>query len=134
MEIPKFRVWHRIKEAFHPQTKEWTYSWQMSDVQILNLPAREVTLDSKHGFANRLSKIGEHCILMQSIGITDRNNKSIYIGDVVTVNTRDGVYTGVVEQEGAVRRIRTPETMLTNLDDYTIEVTGHIYADSGRHS
>jgi hypothetical protein len=131
MEMPAFRVWHQIKDAFDAKTKEWTYIWRMSSVQILNITAKEVTIESKYGYGNRLYRIGENCSMMQSIGVKDIHQKPVFTGDFVKVkDAQQNVHTGVVEERGALRLIRTPGMELSCWDDYEIEVTGNIYEQS----
>ena len=65
----KFRIWYKVKDSFDSSSKEWTYKWQMSPVQVLQIHTGEVILDIKYGYANRMNKIGQNCILMQSLGI-----------------------------------------------------------------
>ncbi|MCR3922977.1 MAG: YopX family protein [Firmicutes bacterium] len=129
MDMPKFRVWHQMKDDFDAKTKQWTYVWRMSNVQLLNLTAKEVTIESKYGFGNRLYKIGPSCILMQSIGILDIQQKPVFTGDIVKVtelNTTK-VKTGVVEDELAVRYIKVADDKMMNWDRYHVEIIGNIY-------
>lgn len=129
MMLPKFRVWHQIKDSFDPKTKEWTYIWCMSAVQILNIIAKEVTIESKYGFANRLHKIGENCILMQSIGVSDIRQQPVFTKDMVKITDKrtGNEYTGVVEEKGAIRYIKAGDVMLTDWDHYDVEIVGNTY-------
>jgi hypothetical protein len=128
MEMPVFRVWHRIKDAFDPKSKEWSYIWRMSAVQILHLTAREVTIESKYGYANRLYRIGEDCILMQAVGVRDMHQTPVFTGDRVRITDEAGTeYQGVVEERGPLRVIRTGDTILTDWAHYQLEVLGNIY-------
>jgi uncharacterized phage protein (TIGR01671 family) len=131
MEMPAFRVWHQTKDSFDPKTGQWTFVWRMSAVQILNVTAREVTIESKYGYANRLFRVGDSCILMQAVGVRDKNGNPVYTGDIVRVKDRDGrTNTGVVTDEGPMRVIRTDTETLTDWNNYETEVTGNIYQNS----
>ncbi|MDW7650947.1 MAG: YopX family protein [Bacillota bacterium] len=129
MEIPQYRIWHKIKHSFDSKSKEWTYRWQMSPIQVLQIYTGEVVLDSKYGFANRVHKIGPDCILMQSLGITDKAQKPVYVGDIVKITDRQSGndYTGTVEGRGAVYFVRTDGEELFIHRDMAVEVLGNIY-------
>lgn len=128
MNMPIFRVWHQIKDAFDPKTKEWTYIWRMSAVQILHITAKEVTIESKYGYANRLHKIGENCILMQSVGVNDKHGKPVFVGDIILFKDSAGnTHSGEVEERGPLRVIRTATQELSDWNDYELDITGNIY-------
>lgn len=129
MILPTFRVWHQIKDSFDPKTKEWTYIWRMSAVQILNITSKEVTIESKYGFANRLHKIGENCILMQSIGVVDIRQQPVYTKDIVKIKDKrtDKEYIGVVEEIGPIRYLKSGDAMLSDWDDYEVEIIGNTF-------
>ena len=101
----------------------------MSIVQVLNITAKEVTIESKYGFGNRLYRIGENCILMNSIGVSDTLEQPVFTGDIVRVKDQLTLKesNGVVEEQGPQRFIRTSDELLTNWAHYTLEVRGNIY-------
>ena len=101
----------------------------MSPVQVLQIHTGEVILDSKYGFANRMNKIGPDCILLQSLGITDVNQKPIYVGDIVKMTDPQSgkEYLGTVEGRGAVYFVRTKEDELFIRSNMAIQVLGNIY-------
>jgi hypothetical protein len=129
MNLPEFRVWHQMKEGFDPKTKEWSYAWRMSSVQIINVTAGEVTIESKYGFGNRLYKVGEACIMMQSIGITDIHGKPVFLGDIVKVkdSRTQELVIGVVEEKQAMRVIKTGNDELREWENYEVEIIGNKY-------
>ncbi|MCW3489450.1 YopX family protein [Dethiobacter alkaliphilus] len=129
MDVPMFRIWYKVKQSVDAASKEWTYKWQMSPVQVLQIHTGEVILDSKYGFANRMHKIGRDCILMQSLGIKDVNQKPVYVGDIVKItDTQTGKeYTGHVEGRGAVYYVDVQGEELFIKRDMAVEVLGNVY-------
>lgn len=129
MEMPRFRVWHQMKESFDSKTKQWSYSWRMSLVQIINVTAGEVTIESKYGFGNRLYKVGDKCILMQSVGVRDLGGNPVFLGDIVRVTDRCSLekFTGVVEEKHGMRFIQAQEAVLREWENYDVEVLGNKY-------
>lgn len=131
-----YRVWHQMKDTFDAKTKQWSYVWRMSSVQILHITAKEVTIESKYGFGNRLYKVGPTCILMQSIGLNDKNNKPIFIGDIVNVKDKinETSFTGIIKEDNVTRYIETNKRMYMNWPDYELEVIGNIHEHSEKAS
>jgi uncharacterized phage protein (TIGR01671 family) len=112
----KFRVWDKLEKRFIYPDKGYQGHY------VLSLDGKFHNLQNGSG--------GDECVVQQFIGITDKNKKEIFEGDVVSfdgfsfkqgvVSYLNGYSTYVIDVDKALIQI-------PNIDFETFEVVGNIF-------
>ena len=122
--IQKFRAWDTIKKEMFKDTFAITESGQVVVVE-----QEDVVSPPDYVFV-------DHLVIMQSTGNTDENEKEIFEGDILAVETADGTLNvNVFWDEGHAlfmfesKQYNEKEALAELLEDdsYPFEIIGNIY-------
>ena len=112
----KFRAWDSAKKEMFKDTFAITESGQVVVVE-----QEDVMSPPDYVFVN-------HLVIMQSTGLFDKNNKEIFEGDVVSIDT-DEFDLLFVKYEAGIYWLMDGEECVEHLSDYYkyVSIVGNIY-------
>lgn len=82
--IPRFRAWDKIHKTMY----------EVDDIMSIDFGKSEISVKTLFFERTNYYKFDD-IVLMQSTGLTDKNGKEIFEGDII--DSTDGFMTGVVE-------------------------------------
>ncbi|WP_185695981.1 MULTISPECIES: YopX family protein [Streptococcus] len=134
MVVPKFRLFDKNKGNIIDSSKIMNINFENKSIMVLNKILEEDNFTQKDYSEHTFKNI----VLMQSTGLKDKNDKEIFEGDILAVETDDEVINVRIfwDEKHALfmfesKKYNENELLAELVEDntYPFEIIGNIYED-----